>query len=284
VVALGAAAGCSQPDPSTGFDIQPPMPTPPAVTPSPLAAAISTDPARRGADETPPAPAATGTLAAAATPAGPDTPNWPFTAAGGHSGVDDLSDGDDAGMGDAPRCSAADLTVRLGNPVQVSALTPELTQFGLIITFVNGTTRTCGMYGFPGATLVTDAGDTFDLARRTTVMPASLRVPPGGGAAAVLTYLAATPAVGSPQATPPQTTPPPTAQPPAAQPAATPPVASPPAADAVPVTDMPAFDARYLLVTPPDERDSVRLAWAGGPVVDQRRDAYPASYVSPVTR
>ncbi|ONH30318.1 DUF4232 domain-containing protein [Pseudofrankia asymbiotica] len=255
-LALGVAGGCSQPDPSADFDI----PSTPAPTPAPLAAAIpaATTSADAGTDagSTPSAVAETET----------DTTNKPFATDGaatdGTTADGTTADGGawPAGTADAARCTGAGLTVRLGTPTQVTTLAPGLTQLAFMITFTNGTPRTCAMYGFPGTTLVTAAGDTYDLPRRTTVMPASLRLPPGGGAAAVLTYLAA-----------------PTRE-------ATPAPATPPAGDDPPAEAMPVFDARYLLVTPPDDRDPVRVDWPGGPVADQRRAAYPGSYIGPVTR
>ncbi|OHV32428.1 DUF4232 domain-containing protein [Pseudofrankia saprophytica] len=250
-VALGATAGCSQPDPSAGFDVPSPTPTSPAPTPSPLAAAGSAPTTSATDDGATPPPA---TAWARTPPAAAQATGEPFATLDPADLTNPTGRGDTA-AGDAPRCTGAGLTPRLGSPTQLTALAPGLTQFGLIITFVNNTTRTCAMYGFPGATLVTAQGDTYDLARRTTVMPASLRVPPGDGAAAVLTYLAV--------------------------PAA---AATPPAGDGSPAAAMPAFDARYLLVTPPDDRDPIRVDWPGGPVADQRRDAYPASYIGPVTR
>ncbi|OHV47864.1 DUF4232 domain-containing protein [Pseudofrankia sp. BMG5.36] len=243
-LALGVAGGCSQPDPSADFDI----PSSPAQTPSPLAAAIpaATTPADNGADAD----------ATPSTVAETETTGEPFTTDGAATDGTTVDGAAwPAGAAGAARCTGAGLTVRLGTPTQVTTLAPGLTQLAFMITFTNGTPRTCAMYGFPGATLVTAAGDSYDLPRRTTAMPASLRLPPGGGAAAVLTYLAAP----APQATP-------------------------PAGDAPPAEAMPVFDARYLLVTPPDDRDPVRIDWPGGPVADQRREAYPGSYIGPVTR
>jgi hypothetical protein len=294
-VALVAAAGCARPDPSADFDTAP-SPTPTGPQPSPLAASVGTAPADTDADT---GADAYGTTPVAPPPKARRAPVEPAApgSGDGSGGSGGYGDGGDVvaadpvvGTDELPRCTGPGLTVKLGAPVGVTALTSALLQQGLIVTFTNVTARTCEMYGFPGATLVNAAGDTYDLARRTTVLPVALRLPAGDSAAAVLTYLAA-PGDGAPPtdgvlaaAGPPATdgTPPPAGLP---DPAG----ASP--TDAVPTQGtgddtaaaMPAFDASYLLVTPPDDRDPVRVDWPNGAVVDQRHDAYPATYIGPVT-
>ncbi|MBL7501725.1 DUF4232 domain-containing protein [Frankia sp. CNm7] len=221
VAALAAAAalgsaGCSRSGSSEGFPVD-------VSTPSPTARPVA--------------------LAATATPTGPGAAAAGTTRATGPAGGASAAAGRDGEEAGPPRCTGATLIVTLRPPVEVASLAPGTTQFAAVVTFTNDGPAACAMYGYPGAALVTAAGEVYDLPRRASAPPDSVQLPPGGSADAVLVFL-------------------PTAAAPAGA---------------------PAFDAGYLLITPPDDRDPVRLDWPGGPVVDQRDSAYPASYVTPVT-
>jgi len=138
---------------------------------------------------------------------------------------------------------------------------PGLLQFALAVTFTNHYGLTCSIFGFPGVALVTAAGETYDLPRRADQQAATVYLPPGGSASALLTYL----------------------QVPAAAPTDPLPLtglADAPVATATPSVS--AFTPAYALVTPPDDREAVRLDWPAGQVVDQRADTRPGTSIGPV--
>ncbi|ADP82664.1 DUF4232 domain-containing protein [Pseudofrankia inefficax] len=232
---VGGLAGCSQPAQDTGFNIQG---SPPAAASGPA----TTRP--------PGQPSAGGSPTAHSSPS-----------------ADDLEI-----MG--TRCTGAKVTVELGTPVVMSPADPESLQFGLAVTFTNHFSLTCSIFGFPGVALVSAAGDTYDLPRRTDQTADTMYLPPGGTASALLTYLQV-PAAAT-------TDPAPLAD-----------LADDPEATATPATITPAtiatpagdaFTPRYVLVTPPDDREAVRLDWPGGPIVDQRADPGSGTSIGPVIR
>ncbi|MBL7492248.1 DUF4232 domain-containing protein [Frankia sp. AgB1.9] len=229
-IALGGLAGCSQPAQDTGFNIQ----------------------------GSPPAAAASGP----ATTRPPDRPSASASPTARGSASADLEI-----MG--TRCTGAKVTVELGTPVVMSPADPASLQFGLAVTFTNHFSLTCSIFGFPGVALVTAAGATYDLPRRTDQTADTMYLPPGGTASALLTYLQV-PAVAT-------TDPAPLADL-ADDPAAT----AIPAATATPAGDT--FTPQYVLVTPPDDREAVRLDWPGGPIVDQRADPGSSTSIGPVIR
>jgi hypothetical protein len=101
---------------------------------------------------------------------------------------------------------------------------------------------------------------------------------PGGTASALVAFLPATPATPTdPMALPDLTDP-------AAEAQATDPAAAvdEPAGTATPSGTV--FTPRYILVTPPDDREAVRLDWAGGPIVDQRAAPRSDTSIGPVIR
>jgi hypothetical protein len=206
-IALGGLAGCSQPAQDTGFNIQ----------------------------GSPPAAAASGP----ATTRPPDRPSTSASpTARGSAGAADLEI-------TGTRCAGAKVTVELGGPVVMSPADPASLRFGLAVTFTNHFSLTCSIFGFPGVALVSAAGATYDLPRRTDQAADTMYLPPGGTASALLTYLQ------------------------------------------VPATVTPAgdtFTPQYVLVTPPDDREAVRLDWPGGPIVDQRADPGSSTSIGPVIR
>jgi hypothetical protein len=128
-------------------------------------------------------------------------------------------------------------------------------RFALAVSFTNHGNLTCTTFGFPGARLVEATGASYDLPRRAQTRLTTVYLPPGGTASALLTYLR--PGAG----------------------ALTGPTS--PGGSAAGLVGS-AFTPVYLLVTPPDDRTPVRLAWTAGPIVDQRADAWPTTSIGPV--
>lgn len=225
-IVLGGLVGCSQPAPDAGFNIQ-------GAPPS-------------------------GTRSATAHPSGHPPAGASVSPTGSASATELANTG--------TRCTGTKLTVALGSPLAMSPFDAGVLQYAVAVTFTNHSALTCSIYGFPGVALVTAAGDTYDLPRRTDARVSTVYLPPGGTASALVAFVPATPAT--------PTDPTSVADPTAA--------ADEPAGTATPAAAV--FSPRYILVTPPDDRDAVRLDWAGGPMVDQRAEPRAGTSVGPVIR
>ncbi|MFD8521326.1 DUF4232 domain-containing protein [Streptomyces capillispiralis] len=126
-----------------------------------------------------------------------------------------------AGRTDRPgtRCRTAELSAAVGR------MDPGAGQRNFPVVLTNVSSRTCTLYGYPGAAFVDAAGGQLGRdPKRTPGDPATVTLAPGGSAWAGLRY--ASPGVsGARTATP-----------------------------------------AALLVTPPDERDSLEVPWRAGAV------------------
>ncbi|TCJ36647.1 DUF4232 domain-containing protein [Parafrankia sp. BMG5.11] len=111
----------------------------------------------------------------------------------------------------------------------------------LHVIFANRSAAGCALYGHPGAQLRSATGDTWDLVRSTLVNPTRVVLAPGERAHATLAYLPTDPGDG---------------------------------------TGNPVFAPVTLVLTPPDERDSLSVPWTRGPVLRQDGATHPGTYIS----
>ncbi|MEU0744319.1 DUF4232 domain-containing protein [Streptomyces sp. NPDC006134] len=161
------------------------------------------------------------TTAPGSTPAGPGTrpPSGPGAQSPPGAVASDTAGSASASARTDGRCHTSELRASVGRA------DPGAGQRNFPVVLTNASTRTCTLYGYPGAAFVDASGRQLGPdPRRAPGSPEKVTLPPGHSAWAGLSF--ASPEVSGARA---------------ATPAA-------------------------LLVTPPDERDSLTVAWKGGKV------------------